>query len=160
MTTFWNELYRYLFLNESIIPKNWQKCQFLGMLHLKAIFIYSLANDLAKRKNYDWKTKQLPKPTNFACKSSTELFPDIGFSSFSVIQGRIVDRLSRVNQGNFGDHKSVGEGISEMRLKFGSGYRIYYTVRNETIVFLLAGGDKSSQREDIKKAKELIKELP
>ena len=47
-----------------------------------------------------------------------------------------------------------------MRMKFGSGYRIYYTVRNETIVFLLAGGDKSSQREDIKKAKELIKELP
>ena len=73
-----------------------------------------------------------------------------------VIQGRIVDRLSRVIQGNFGDR----EGVSEMRLKFGSGYRIYYTVRNETIVFLLAGGDKSSQREDIKKAKELIKELP
>lgn len=77
-----------------------------------------------------------------------------------VIQGRIVDRLSRVSQGNFGDHKSVGEGVFEMRLKFGSGYRINYTVLNETIVFLLAGGDKSSQREDIKKAKELTKELP
>lgn len=77
-----------------------------------------------------------------------------------VTQGRIVARLSRIILGNFGDHKSVGDGVYEMGLKFGSGYRIYYTIRNETVVFLLVGGDKSSQRKDIEKAKELVKELP
>lgn len=76
------------------------------------------------------------------------------------IQGRIADRLSRVIRGNFGDHKSVGDGVQEMRMTFGAGYRIYYTIRNETVVFLLAGGDKSSQQKDIQKAKELLKELP
>ena len=50
MTTFWNELYRYLLLKELIIPKNWQKCQFLGMVKLHITFIYSLANDSAKKK--------------------------------------------------------------------------------------------------------------
>jgi len=51
VTTFWSELYRYLFLNELIIPKNWQKYQFLGMVHLKAIFIYLHINNTAK--NFD-----------------------------------------------------------------------------------------------------------
>lgn len=74
--------------------------------------------------------------------------------------GRIVERLTRMSEGNFGDHKSVGEGISELCLSFGSGYRIYYTIRGNLIVYLLVGGDKSSQRADIQKAKDLAKEIP
>lgn len=129
------------------------------MVKLHITFIYSLANDSAKKKI--WLANEAITQTNwFFLQNLYEVILDTDFSSFHVIQARIVDRLSRVNQVNFGDHKSVGEGISEIRLKFGSGYRIYYTVRKETIVFLLAGGDKSSQREDIKKAKELIKEFP
>lgn len=49
MTTFWNEFFRYLFLNKLIIPKNWQRCQFLGMVHLKAIFIYLHINNIGKK---------------------------------------------------------------------------------------------------------------
>lgn len=57
--------------------------------------------------------------------------------------------------GNFGDAKSVGAGVFELRFDFGPGYRVYYTERNGEIVVLLAGGDKSTQKQDIEKAKEL-----
>lgn len=73
---------------------------------------------------------------------------------------RIADRLSRMIQVNFADQKSVGEDVSEILLKFGFGYRIYQAVCDEKIVFLLASEYESIQREDIPKAKELIKELP
>ena len=68
---------------------------------------------------------------------------------------RIGLRLKRVEAGNFGDVKSVGGGISEMRIDYGPGYRIYFTVREKEIVFLLAGGDKRTQTADIKLAIEL-----
>ncbi len=71
----------------------------------------------------------------------------------------IVARLSRVAEGAFGDSKSVGDGVSELRIHYGSGYRIYYTVRNREIVFLLCAGPKSDQKKDIKTAKELAKEV-
>ncbi|MDR1826472.1 MAG: type II toxin-antitoxin system RelE/ParE family toxin, partial [Rickettsiales bacterium] len=61
--------------------------------------------------------------------------------------------------GNFGDAKPVGEGVSEMRIKYGPGYRLYYTVRGREVVILLCGGDKSGQRRDIEKAKKLCKEV-
>jgi putative addiction module killer protein len=67
--------------------------------------------------------------------------------------------LSRVELGNFGDHHSIGDGVSELRLSYGPGYRLYYTIRERVIVILLCGGDKSSQNRDIKKAKELNKEV-
>ena len=57
--------------------------------------------------------------------------------------------------GNFGDAKSVGAGVFELRFDFGPGYRVYYTERNGEIAVLLAGGDKSTQKQDIEKAKEL-----
>ena len=57
--------------------------------------------------------------------------------------------------GNFGDAKSVGAGVFDLRFDFGPGYRVYYTERNGEIVVLLAGGDKSTQKQDIEKAKEL-----
>ncbi|MBQ5546537.1 MAG: type II toxin-antitoxin system RelE/ParE family toxin, partial [Acetobacter sp.] len=60
--------------------------------------------------------------------------------------------------GNFGDHKSLGGGISELRIDYGSGYRVYYTERNGMIIILLAGGDKSTQERDIVKARKLAQE--
>ena len=61
----------------------------------------------------------------------------------------IVSRIDRIEDGNFGDHKSVGGGVSELRIDVSGGYRVYYAIRRKTVVILLWGGDKSSQRRDI-----------
>jgi putative addiction module killer protein len=71
---------------------------------------------------------------------------------------RIDDRLRRLAGGNAGDTKSVGDGVQELRLHFGPGYRVYYIWREGVLVILLCGGDKSSQARDIAKAKELARE--
>lgn len=71
---------------------------------------------------------------------------------------RIDDRLRRLASGNAGDTKAVGDGVQELRLHFGPGYRVYYKWRDGVLVILLSGGDKSSQVRDIAKAKELAKE--
>ena len=76
-----------------------------------------------------------------------------GFRSADMV-GRIQARLDRVRHGNFGDTKALGDGIYELRLDFGKGYRIYFGQRGDAIVILLCGGDKSSQIRDIKRAKE------
>jgi len=68
----------------------------------------------------------------------------------------IVARIVRIREGNFGDVKSLGGGLSELRIAFGPGYRVYFTVENGQLVILLAGGDKSSQSRDIAKAREMI----
>lgn len=72
---------------------------------------------------------------------------------------RIDDRLRRLADGNAGDTKSVGDGVQELRLHFGPGYRVYYIWRDGVLIILLCGGDKSSQTRDIAKAKELAKEV-
>ncbi|MEH1872599.1 type II toxin-antitoxin system RelE/ParE family toxin [Nostoc sp.] len=63
-------------------------------------------------------------------------------------------RLDRVEAGNLGDCKSVGDGVFELRIDYGSGYRIYFGQQDSTVVILLCGGDKSTQDKDIAKAKE------
>ena len=74
-------------------------------------------------------------------------------------RARIAVRIDRIEDGNFGDHRSVGGGVSEIRVNVGQGYRIYYTIRNRTVVILLCGGDKSSQRRDISRARQMESEL-
>lgn len=69
-------------------------------------------------------------------------------------KAKVLIRIQRIElKGNFGDCKSVGEGIMELRIQEGKGYRIYYKEYRETVVLLLLGGDKSTQRADIEKAK-------
>lgn len=69
-----------------------------------------------------------------------------------VTIARINARLGRIELGNFGDAKPVGNGVMELRLVFGSGYRIYYGLDGDKLVVLLMGGDKSTQEKDIKNA--------
>ncbi len=74
-------------------------------------------------------------------------------------KSRILARIDRLEQGHFGDMESVGDGVHELRLFYGPGYRIYFTRRSSVVVILLTGGDKSSQSKDIAKAKELAQQL-
>ena len=74
-------------------------------------------------------------------------------------QAKIVSRVERLGFGNPGDVKAVGEGISEMRVSYGPGYRIYFKRTGKTVVLLLCGGDKSTQDKDINRAKEIAAEL-
>lgn len=68
----------------------------------------------------------------------------------------VLRRIARiVAMDHFGDHAGVGEGVSELRIDVGPGYRVYYTMRGELVVLLLCGGDKDSQERDIRRAKEL-----
>jgi putative addiction module killer protein len=72
---------------------------------------------------------------------------------------RILVRLTRAEQGNLGDCKPVGEGVSEMRIDVGAGYRVYFVKQAKTVYFLLLGGDKSSQKGNIALAKSMAREL-
>jgi len=76
-----------------------------------------------------------------------------------IAVAKIKARMDRIEIGNAGDAKPVGEGISELRIHCGAGYRIYFIERGFEVVVLLCGGDKSSQQKDIAKAKRLAKEL-
>ncbi len=71
----------------------------------------------------------------------------------------ITQRLNRAALGNFGDIKCLGDGVYEMRLFLGPGYRLYYTIRNGVIILLLLGGDKSSQKKDVHMAKKIAESL-
>ncbi len=74
-------------------------------------------------------------------------------------RARILARIRRLSLGNPGDVEPIGEGVSEMKIDYGPGYRVYYKQRGKAKVVLLAGGDKKSQRRDIKKAQELASGL-
>jgi putative addiction module killer protein len=68
-------------------------------------------------------------------------------------------RFNRLAKGNFGDAKQIAADLFKLRFFFGSGYRVYYTIRNNKIVLLLCGGDKSTQRKDVTKAISLLSQL-
>lgn len=91
---------------------------------------------------------------------TTEAF-DAWLDNLSDPRGQetIAMRIVRLQSGLMGDVASVGDGVSELRIHYGPGYRVYFTRRGQRIVILLSGGDKGSQKRDIKRAKELAKEL-
>lgn len=72
---------------------------------------------------------------------------------------KIVRRIERAEQGNFGDHKNVDGPVWEMRIDYGPGYRLYYAKKGETVYLLLCGGDKSSQQADIRLALEIWRQI-
>ncbi|MDE1495138.1 type II toxin-antitoxin system RelE/ParE family toxin [Xenorhabdus bovienii] len=75
-----------------------------------------------------------------------------------IAKAKILIRIERMEEGNFGDVEPVGAGVLELRIHYGQGYRVYFANKNNEIILLLCGGDKSSQQADIKKAKQLAKE--
>lgn len=86
-------------------------------------------------------------------------FDDWFYKLDKANQARIEKRFERVKEGNLGDFKKLDSNISELRFTYGSGYRIYYTEINDIIIILLSAGDKSTQTEDIKKAKKYLNDL-
>lgn len=76
-----------------------------------------------------------------------------------VSRAIIVRRIERVAAGNFGDVKAVGDGVNELRVDHGPGFRVYFVRRGETLLVLLCGGDKASQTRDIVRAKALAQEV-
>jgi putative addiction module killer protein len=74
-------------------------------------------------------------------------------------KARIDVRIKRVSLGNFGDVQPVGMGVSELKIDYGAGYRVYFVKQGNFIVILLCGGDKSTQSKDIQKAQELAQSL-
>ena len=90
----------------------------------------------------------------------TEIF-DKWLSKLKDSRGkaRIIERIRSAERGNFGDVKVVGQGVSEMRIHFGPGYRVYFTRVGNVVYVLLCGGTKRKQQRDIDKAKELAKLL-
>ncbi len=74
-----------------------------------------------------------------------------------AIRARINARIARFEDGHFGDHKSLGDGVLEARFFFGPGYRVYFAICNDQLILLLMGGDKSTQSADVNSAKEFLK---
>ena len=90
----------------------------------------------------------------------TEEFAEwIADSRDSRARARIAARIRRLAMGHFGDVKGVGEGVGELRIDYGPGYRVYITRRGPEVVVLLAGGDKSTQDRDSERAKRLAEEV-
>lgn len=91
---------------------------------------------------------------------TTEVYRDwISALKDRVGRARIQMRVDRLVHGNPGQHRNLTDGVSELKIDFGPGYRVYYTERGSEIIVLLAGGDKSSQRQDVKTAIALANNL-
>ena len=89
----------------------------------------------------------------------TELFVDwLADLRDTAGRARIIKRLVRLSDGQLGDVKPVGDGVHELRMFFGPGYRVYFMQHGEVVILLLAGGDKDSQSRDIEHAKELARD--
>jgi putative addiction module killer protein len=92
--------------------------------------------------------------------NATEEFK-VWLANLTDLKGRakILLRIDRAEMGNFGDAEPVGDGVFEMRIHFGAGYRVYYAREDRIVYLLLTGGDKSTQKFDIKRAKSMWKQF-
>ena len=86
---------------------------------------------------------------------------DAWLSRLKDVRGKalLLARIRSAERGNFGDCESVGDGVSEMRIHYGPGYRVYFTRRDETVYVLLCGGTKRRQQRDIRRAREMARLL-
>ncbi|WGL95851.1 type II toxin-antitoxin system RelE/ParE family toxin [Arsenophonus nasoniae] len=75
-----------------------------------------------------------------------------------IAKAKILTRIERMKEGNYGDVEPIGDGYSELKIHQGKGYRVYFATRNNEIILLLCGGDKATQQADIKKAKQIAKQ--
>ena len=104
-------------------------------------------------------------PLEYDCLMKYEIKKSTSFEAWledlkdPVTRNRLLLRLNRVNEGNFGKHKLLAPNLFELKFTFGGGIRIYYTIRNNQFIFLLAGGNKATQSSDIEKAKAILKIL-
>jgi putative addiction module killer protein len=114
-------------------------------------------DQLAKRiRSVAWPPSQL---TPMFTVTRTQVFIDwLNDLKDRRAAARIAIRIERMEDGNFGDVKSVGEGVREMRIDYGPSYRAYFIQREKTIIVMLCGGDKKMQSRDIARAKALAKE--
>ncbi len=95
----------------------------------------------------------------YSDKNGKEPFTEWLYGLFdAMVRKRILARISRLQHGNYGDCEPVGEGVRELRMFFGSGYRVYFGEHGKSIVVLLCGGDKGSQSKDIEQARAYWKE--
>ena len=97
---------------------------------------------------YNWEVKEYASEDGaYPFAAWVKSMPD------ARMRGRVMSRINRLRLGNFGDAKPVGDGVMELRIHAGAGVRIYFGRIGQRVVLILAGGDKSTQRRDIKRAK-------
>ena len=96
----------------------------------------------------------MPKIAHYLSKDGTDRFDRWFRRQTPETRARIQTRIDRMELGNFGDHRSVGQGVSELRIGFGPGYRLYYGRDGDELVLLLSGGTKKRQAKDIADARQ------
>ena len=112
-----------------------------------------------RSRSIDGRPAVLYKGQSFQLAETDEFHHWLGSLADRRAKTRIVDRIKRVSNGNFGDAKPVGSGVSEMRIDYGPGYRVYFFRRGKELVILLCGGDKKSQQADIAEAVRMKEEI-
>lgn len=114
---------------------------------------------MTKRADLESSSAVLYKGHAFQLAETDEFHHWLGSLVDRRAAARILDRIKRASNGNFGDAKAVGSGVSEMRIDYGPGYRVYFFRRGKELVILLCGGDKKSQKADIAKAVRMKEEI-
>ncbi|HET9811273.1 MAG TPA: type II toxin-antitoxin system RelE/ParE family toxin [Sphingomicrobium sp.] len=114
---------------------------------------------MAKSDNVDSSKDVLYKGQAFRLAETDEFHRWLGSLADRRAMARIVDRLKRASNGNFGDVKPAGSAVSEMRIDYGPGYRVYFFRRGKELVILLCGGDKKTQKADIGRALRMKEEI-
>ena len=125
---------------------------------------YQLHRDTKGTEGTDGATVANPYPEGYALLVVAIRQTEVFATWFNKLpdrraRARILVRIRRLTLGNPGDVAPVGEGVSEMRIHYGPGYRVYYVQRGQALIVLLAGGDKKTQKRDIQRALELAREL-